>query len=168
MEAVAQNRLDVGILGTPRVLLPGCRITHRINDRFVLAAPAAESPPTWAAKPCARWTKAIRQDLAAAPCLMLSPGMQTRQDMEAWLRNCGVEPSRIAAFDSFDLILQVVALGLGIALVPRRAIANFPRKKQLRLWPLPEPFERQLVVVTRPPGAVSPHVKAFVDSILFS
>ena len=76
--------------------------------------------------------------------------------------------SAVAAFDSFDLILQLVALGLGIALVPRRAIASFPRKKQLRVWALPESFERELVVVASPPGAVSPRVKAFVESILVS
>ena len=47
-------------------------------------------------------------------------------------------------------------------------MAGFPRKKQLKVWPLPETFERELVVVTRQQGAVSSHVKAFVAGILFS
>lgn len=168
MEAVAQNRLDAGILGSPRVLPQGCRITHRMTDRFVLIGASAAAAPAWAEKPPIRWTKAIRENLSDASWLMLSPSMQTRQDIDAWLRKCAVHPGRTSKFDSFDLIIQLVALGLGIALVPRRAIANFPRKKQLRGWLLPENFQRELVVVARPPGAVSPHVKAFVESILFS
>jgi DNA-binding transcriptional LysR family regulator len=106
--------------------------------------------------------------LEAAPWLMLSPAMQTRQDMDAWFRRCAIAPGRISVFDSFDLIIHLVALGLGVALVPRRALAGFPRKKQLKICPLPENFQRELVVVTRQPGAVSNHVKAFVASILFS
>jgi DNA-binding transcriptional LysR family regulator len=172
LEAVAQNRLDAGILGAPRRLPVGCRITHRMADRFVLIAPAALPVPSWAVKASgfkpARWTKEMRQHLAEANWLMLPPAMQTRHDMDAWLRKCAVEPQRTAVLDSFDLIIQLVALGLGIALVPRRAIAHFPRQKQLRVWMLPEQFERELVVVTRQAGAVSPQVKAFVESILFS
>lgn len=168
MEAVTQNRLDAGVLGAPRQLPPGCRITHRMADRFVMIAPAGYEVPVPADKTPPRWTKSLRQKLEAAPWLMLSPAMQTRQDMDAWLRKCAIAPSRIAGFDSFDLIIHLVALGLGVAMVPRRAIAGFPRKKQLKVWLLPETFARELVVVTRQQGAVSSHVKAFVASILFS
>ena len=168
MEAVAQNRLDAGVLGAPRQLPPGCRITHRMADQFAMIAPAGYDVPPLAGKGTRPWTKALRQKLEAAPWLMLSPAMQTRQDMDAWLRKCAIAPERIAGFDSFDLIIHLVALGLGVAMVPRRAIAGFPRKKQLKIWLLPETFERELVVVTRQQGAVSNHVKAFVASILFS
>lgn len=168
MEAVAQNRLDAGVLGAPRQLPSGCRVTHRMADQFVMIAPAGYEVPALAGKGIRRWTKALRQKLETAPWMMLSPATQTRQDMDAWLRKCAVAPTRIAGFDSFDLIIHLVALGLGVAMVPRRAIAGFPRKKQLRVWTLPETFERELVVVTRQQGAVSGHVKAFVASILFS
>jgi DNA-binding transcriptional LysR family regulator len=165
LDAVAQNRLDAAILGAPRLLPPGCRITHRMTDQFVMIAPVGFELPAVAGK---RWTKALRHCLDEASWLMLPPAMQTRQDMDAWLRKSAVSPGRTASLDSFDLIIHLVALGLGVALVPRRALAPFPRKKQLQILTLPEPFERQLVVVTGPQGTMSGHVKAFVDSILFS
>jgi DNA-binding transcriptional LysR family regulator len=165
LEAVSQNQLDAGILEAPRVPPPGCRITHRMADHFVLIAPVDFAWPAAVGK---RWTKDLRERLDQASWLMLAPGMQTRQDLDTWMRKAALAPERIAVFDSFDLIIHLVALGLGIALVPRRALAPFPRKKQLKLCTLPEAFERQLVVVTRARGAVSGHVKAFVENILFS
>jgi DNA-binding transcriptional LysR family regulator len=143
------------------VLPPGCRITHRMADHFVLIAPVDFAWPAVVGK---RWTKDRRERLDQASWLMPAPGMQTRQDLDAWLRKAALAPERIAVFDSFDLIIHLVALGLGIALVPRRALAPFPRKKQLKVCALPEAFERQLVVVTRARGAVSGQVKAFVEA----
>ncbi len=168
LEAVAQNRLDAGILGAPRQLPPGCRIMHRMADQFVMIVPAAFDGSASSPRSPAHWTPALRKVLEDAAWLMLSPSMQTRQDMDAWLRKCALHPDKISAFDSFDLIMHLVALGLGVAMVPRRAIAGFPRKKQLKILRLPETFERELVVVTRDPGVVSGHVKSFVASILFS
>lgn len=179
LEAVAANRLDAGILGAPRQLPPGCRITHRMTDQFVLLCPAGQGPVlakpkaksagTGATRPTAlAWSEAVRKSLEAASWLTLPAAMQTRQDMDAWLRKNRLAPGRIAELDSFDLILHLVALGLGIALVPRRTVAGFPRKKRLEAFTLPDMFERELVVVTRQQGAVSSHVKKFVQSILFS
>lgn len=168
LEAVAQTRMDAGILGTPRLLPPGCRISHRMADQFVMIAPAAfRDLPDSVTRP-GQWTRALRQALGEAPWLMLSPSMQTRQDIDAWLRKCGVFPEKTSAFDSFDLIIHLAALGLGVSLVPRRAIVGFPRKSQLKIIPLPENFERELVVVTRLGGALPGQVKSFVASILFS
>ena len=167
LEAVVQNRLDVAILGAPRIVPAGCAVIHRMPDRFALIAPAdMKFPGDPAAKPT-RWTKPLRDALEAAPWLMPPASMQTRQDIDAWLRKCAVAPRRVSAFDTFDLIIHLVGLGLGIGLVPRRALAGIPRKNRIRLLALPEMFERRLVAVTRD-GTALPHVRAFVRGILFS
>ncbi|MFN0125638.1 MAG: LysR substrate-binding domain-containing protein [Verrucomicrobiales bacterium] len=65
------------------------------------------------------------------------------------------------------MIVHLAALGFGMGLVPGRALTTFPRRHRLRLLPLPAPFSRDLVVVTRGQSASS-QVRDFVASILFS
>lgn len=164
MEAVIQQKLDAAILGAPRQLPADCRIVRRMTDAFVLIAP--ESLPAPASD--LRWNPTLRSHLSSQTWLMLTPQTQTCQDTWTWLRKCAITPERAAAFDSFDLIIHLVALGLGIALVPRRALAVFPRRRKLRIWPLPESFERELVVVVRRHGAIPAHLQEFLGTILFS
>ena len=76
-----------------------------------------------------------------------------------------VEPSM--QLDSFDLIITLVALGMGISFVPKRALALYGRKKSLVRLPLPECFERELVVVTRRHRKKPRHLADFVENVLF-
>ena len=69
--------------------------------------------------------------------------------------------------EGFDLIINLVGLGLGSAFVPVRALALYGRKRGLRRVALPQRFHRDLVVVTRRKPAMPTHVEAFVRNILF-
>ena len=69
--------------------------------------------------------------------------------------------------DNFDLIINLVALGMGISLVPRRALALYPRKKSIQRIPLPERFTRELVVLARKHRTQPAHITQFVENILF-
>lgn len=51
--------------------------------------------------------------------------------------------------DSFDSIINLVALGLGVSFVPIRVLALYGRKHTLQRLPLKERFVRELVVVIR-------------------
>jgi DNA-binding transcriptional LysR family regulator len=51
--------------------------------------------------------------------------------------------------DNFEIIIHLVAMGLGASLVPRRALAAYPRKKALLRVPLKQRFEREIVILTR-------------------
>jgi DNA-binding transcriptional LysR family regulator len=88
--------------------------------------------------------------------------------MRRWLKERSLAPVPAMEPDSFDLIVHLIALGSGISLVPRRAIAAFPRRHLLRRIPLPEEFRRSLVVITRRNIEPPAHVEQFIGNILFS
>jgi len=69
--------------------------------------------------------------------------------------------------DNFDLIINLVALGMGVSLVPRRALAFYPRKKSIQQVRMPERFSRSLVVLTRRHKKPPEHISRFVENILF-
>jgi len=76
-----------------------------------------------------------------------------------------VEPAM--KLDSFDLIITLVSLGMGVSLVPIRALAFYGQKKSLTRLPWPERFERELVVVMRRHRKKPAHLVEFVENILF-
>jgi DNA-binding transcriptional LysR family regulator len=69
--------------------------------------------------------------------------------------------------DSFDLIINLVALGMGVSFVPRRAMALYGRKRTLVRLPMPARFERELVVVVRASRKLPDYLRAFIKNILF-
>jgi DNA-binding transcriptional LysR family regulator len=69
--------------------------------------------------------------------------------------------------DSFDTAIHLVALGLGSACVPRRAVSTFSRKKRLKRIRPVTPLSRELVVILPKRDSRPPHVREFVESILF-
>lgn len=55
----------------------------------------------------------------------------------------------IMQLDSFDMIINLVSLGMGVSFVPVRALALYSRKKNLKRIKLPVRFVRELTVVIR-------------------
>jgi DNA-binding transcriptional LysR family regulator len=76
-----------------------------------------------------------------------------------------VEPGM--TLDSFDLIINLVALGMGVGCVPIRALSLYPRKKNLVRIKWPNRFTRELVVLVRKNRALPPHVLQFIANVLF-
>ncbi|HKS37914.1 MAG TPA: LysR family transcriptional regulator substrate-binding protein [Verrucomicrobiae bacterium] len=73
----------------------------------------------------------------------------------------------VMQLDSFDLIINLVALGMGISFVPIRALALYGRKRTLVRLRLPERFARDLVVVVRKHRKMPEHLTRFVENVLF-
>lgn len=69
--------------------------------------------------------------------------------------------------DNFDLIINLVSLGMGVGLVPIRALALYGQKKSIARLNLPNRFERELVVVMRKHRKQPEHLTEFVKNILF-
>ena len=69
--------------------------------------------------------------------------------------------------DSFDLIINLVALGMGVACVPIRALALYPRKRTIRRIAWPTRFSRELVVAVRRNRELPEHVRLFIENLLF-
>ena len=70
--------------------------------------------------------------------------------------------------ESYDFMIECVALGMGCAIIPRRALSCFSRKKLVKKIALPKRLKRELAVVVPSQINVSEHVERFVRGILFS
>lgn len=163
---VESGKLDVGVLCPPYRLSSSVTVTHRMEDAFHLIAPANIAPPEMGKGK--RWPLKLTGWLERQSWLLMSGGTQTGGQIRRWLKERGLKIEPVMEPDNFDLIVHLVALGLGMSLVPRRAIATFPRRKLLRRIPLPEEFRRSLAVIVPRSVKQPQHVLDFVKNILFS
>ena len=76
-----------------------------------------------------------------------------------------VEP--VMELDNFDLIVNLVSLGMGVGFVPMRALALYGQKRTFERLRLPESFTRELAVVVRKHRKMPQHLEKFVENVLF-
>ncbi len=158
------NELDLAILSPPRRLPPSVRITHRFDDAFALILPPDVIPPSpRLSRQPARW----RDWLRAQEWLLIHDGSHTGTRLRSWLRQRGWLAPHVSQLDSFDLIINLVALGQGISIVPQRALALYVRRRRVQRFELAEKFTREIVVLTRRHPQPPAHVSEFVENILF-
>ncbi|TAG06775.1 MAG: LysR family transcriptional regulator [Verrucomicrobia bacterium] len=161
-ERVRANGLDLAIVCESGQRLDQVEIMHRMEDRFVILAPSGNPPGEGAS----------RSDLktwAATQHWMIPPdGSTTRELIDGWAAKFGWKISPGMVLENFDLMIQFVALGMGVAFVPRRALSAFPRKYQIARVDVPGKMSRDLLAI-RPRFSSTPdHVKEFLEGILFS
>jgi DNA-binding transcriptional LysR family regulator len=162
LNALEASECDLGVMGLPPRLPDSVRITHRFKDRFVLLAPAnlaAQAPVRQHARYLA-W-------LTRQRWLMIDESSSTGAALGRWLKRQKLPPTPAVALDSFDLIINLVASGYGLAWVPNRALALYRRREALTQLPWPAAFERTVVVVTRKHRQMPEHLTQFIENILF-
>ena len=164
---IESGDLDVGVLCPPGRLPASVSVTHSMEDVFQLIAPAALQVPEFVLR-SRNWTARLAGWLNSQSWLLHHGRSRTGQLLRRWLRDHGVSAHAAMEPDNFDLSIHLAALGLGVSLVPRRALAGFPRKQQIRRIRLPEEFTRTLAVVVPSVTGTPPHVSEFVKNILFS
>lgn len=163
MSALEQNDLDVGVLCPPSRLPDSLKVTHRFQDVFTLVGSKAllEQRP-----------KSTRQDLQRQwllrqPWLLIHGASVTGTLMRRWMKRQGLSVEPAMELDSFDLIINLVASGMGVSLVPRRALALYRKRQALQVMALKPSFSRDLVVLVRKHRKLPRHVEEFIGSILF-
>ena len=156
------HELDLGVL-CPSARLPRTlRVTHRFKDAFTLIGPA-ELAACFEEQP-----KRTRIDwLRKQNWLLLEESSNTGRQLRTWMSKRGLSVNPAMELDSFDLIINLVALGMGVSFVPIRAMALYNRKRRLARLRFPERFIRDLVVVVRKHRKMPEHLKSFVDNVLF-
>jgi DNA-binding transcriptional LysR family regulator len=162
IEAVAACQLDLGILCPPENLPGNVEVTRRIEDRFTLLAGRDSPLPADLGQPEA-WAEWVAAQSWIAP----PARTRSRARIDGWWAAQRLAPAVAMEIDSFDMAIHLVALGLGVACVPRRALSGFPRKRRVQRVPLPIPLSRELVAITPRRGSTPEHVRQFVESILF-
>jgi DNA-binding transcriptional LysR family regulator len=164
LSALEANDLDVGVMcSSPRVPKT-LAVTHRFADAFTLISsreraagfPAATNSP-----------KARLAWLENQPWLMIDPQTNTGALLDKWLRRAGMKVEPTMRLDNFDLIITLAALGLGISIVPIRALALHGRRRSLVRLRWPDRFTRELVVIVRRHRQQPEHLRNFVANILF-
>lgn len=161
LKNVANNKLDIGIVDYDKSLDKIVVIHHAMMDQFCLVIPAGVAQPSLATKHFKKWCDEQSWILPEASSV-------SREMLDDWVIGEGITIEPSMELESFDLMCQLVALKMGVALVPRRALTAFPRKKQLQAITLQNAPVRKLCVIGPKNTVVAEHMNDFIGSILFS
>ena len=156
------GEIDIGVICPPSPLPDSVKVTHRFRDAFELIAPsllAAQAP----VKRVAHMQDWLKQQA----WLHIDSTTNTGKSLRRWLKRQKLDVTPAMELDSFDLIINLVASGYGLAFVPRRALALYRRKESIATLPFSQRFEREIVAVTRKHRKLPTHVQQFVENILF-
>ena len=164
LSALEANEFDLGVLCPPPRLPRTLTVTHRFKDAFTLVAPTGKAAEFQA---LAKSKTARLAWLTKQSWLMIEESTNTGAGLRKWMSRYGLKVEPAMQLDSFDLIITLVSLGMGLGFVPMRALALYGRKKSLARLHLPDRFERELVVVMRKHRKQPQHLSEFVENILF-
>lgn len=165
LSALEANEQDIGVLCPPTRLPRTLRVTHRFQDAFTVIAPKAFAPEVGALKRSR--VKGQLSWLQKQPWLLMDERSQTGLQMRAWMRRHGLDVDPAMQLDSFDLIIHLVALNMGVSMVPIRALALYHQRQQFIRVPLPFRFTRDIVVVVRKRRDTQEHIRRFIENVLF-
>lgn len=165
LTALENNEIDMGVLCPPKHLSKAVTITHRFNDSFAMIAPTSTAA-AFHHLPKSRNSRLAW--LKKQEWLLLEEDTNTGRELRRWMSRTGLKIEPTMQLDSFDLIINLVSLGMGVSLVPVRALALYGRKSTLSRLPWKERFTREIVVVIRGHRKQPPHLAQFVRNILFS
>ena len=157
LQQVAQNELDLGIISRPQKVPDSILIRHEMEDEFCLIAP--EGIPVDGS--FAQWAKSKSWILPPAASI-------SRELIDGWAKSQKLTLRGSLELENIDLTNEFVALGFGVAFVPRRSLTSLMRKHRIQRVPIPKKLSRQLVAIVPKHGTVPEHVSEFVDGILFS
>jgi DNA-binding transcriptional LysR family regulator len=138
VKAVEENILDIGLVTMP-VSRRAVDVTPVMDDEFMLIAPRDMDLP-------ARITAAA---LASKPVLLFEPGGNTRRIADEWIAAGGVNLKPVMSLGSVEAIKELVAAGLGCAILPGMAVRPEQRRGDLIVRPLSPRLQRKLAVVVR-------------------
>jgi DNA-binding transcriptional LysR family regulator len=161
IKQLEEGELDVVVVTTPRRLSRRLKAVHQFEDAFVMIASDGFSLPDRVSRQgVSKWAKTV-------PWILLHEGTETGRMLRQWLKLHRLPVEASMQVDNFDLIINLVALGLGASFVPHRALALYGRKRGLRRIPMKDRFHRQLSVLVRRQRTLPESVQAFVEGILF-
>jgi len=163
LTALESNEQDIGVLCPPARLPKTLRVTHRFEDAFTVIASAEHSDELKALSK----TKARIEWLKQQNWLLIDEHSNTGQRLRSWLKRQRWRIDPTMQLDNFDLIINLVSLGMGVSFVPIRALALYNQRQKLVRISLPTRFTRELVVVVRKHRKLPAHLEQFIANVLF-
>lgn len=164
LAAVESGELDVGIVAAPPHLSRALVATHRFNDEFVAIAPPKSRIPD-VASPVS--ITDLLKLFARHRWLLISDATNTGKRMRGWLARNHVTIETAMEADNFDLIANLVSLGVGVSIVPHRVLALHPKTRPVKRVMMNPKFSRELMAVVRRDRENTQPVKEFIANILF-
>lgn len=82
------------------------------------------------------------KDVLSKTLLAFHPGCPHRKRLEDWFARAHLTPQRIVEVGSYHLILGCVAVGMGVALVPRSVLDTYVERSRLSVHALSPKFGR--------------------------
>lgn len=137
LRGIEANTLDIGLVTLPasgRMF----QVTPVLEDEFVAIFPGADKVPA-AITP---------QALAERPVVLFEPGARTRELVDNWFEAAGVRARPAMELGSTEAMKELVAAGLGCAILPALAVPK-RRESALQVRSLTPRLSRTLAVVLR-------------------
>lgn len=157
VQATADGRADLGIFAD-RTATAGLHVFNYRSDRLVLVAPRGHA---LAKRRSLRFEEAIEFDFVTLP-----RGTSLAKRLHAETEALGRRLKMRIQVRSFDAMCQMVAAGLGIAVLPRDAIAPHLRSMGLKQVELSDDWaSRRLMIGVRDVNAVPRHVRLLIDHL---
>jgi len=155
VQSLSHGELDLALVVLPSTGIdPALEASPVLDEALVVAAAADADLPS-----------PMRvDDLRDRPLVMFRPGYNLRDDALDACRRAGFEPTFAVEGGELDAVLEFVAAGLGVAVVPEMVLANRPG---LRATPLAPPGLRRTIAIARRRGVALTHSAAALrDTIL--
>ncbi len=162
LKLVGNSQLDLGILTIPREIPSNVKVSHRMADQFAIIT-SADTPtvPATSASQFQKWAN-------SQGWLLPPTETRCRKLIDDWASGRKLELMPIIELGNFDLMIQLVSMGMGSAFIPRRSLSSFRRKRLIQLVHPPVELVRQLIVISPKHSKCPEHVTQFVEGILFS
>ena len=159
---VEAHELDLGVVCPPARFPSTLRTTHRFDDAFTLICPTTTVGTSDLTSRKTRLQWAHEQTW-----LVMDESSNSGRRLREWMVKQGLTMEPGMKLDSFDLIINLVALGMGVGFVPIRSLALYARKRTVTRLPWPDRFARELVVVVRRNRKTPAHLAQFIENVLF-
>lgn len=163
--SLLDHSLDIAVVSSPKRISSALEVRHRFTDEFELVLGANHELPGGKSPFSA---SRIRSWAGRQSWIMLDTKSNTGRNAAEWFKAQGWPVAPVMELDNFEVIIHLVAMGLGASVVPRRALAAYPRKHSLQRLPLSRRFSREIVMVTRRSNVIQKHVRDLIDGVLFS
>jgi DNA-binding transcriptional LysR family regulator len=159
LPAVARGEIDLAIAHEydllPRPLDPLCERRELLSDPVFVAVPASSSAAT-------EGPLELRS-LTSQPFLAPRSNTSCAEMIQRACARAGFVPRVVARATDFHVLLNLVAAGAGVTLVPRLAAQHLP--PGVALVQPAEPVTRQIFTVSRRGGDRKPAVRVVLDAL---
>ena len=157
LRGLENNTLDIALVTLPA---PGrmFQVNPVMEDEFVAIFPARDA----GAIP----DVVTPQSLAGLPLVLFEPGARTRRLVDDWFEAAGVAAKPVMELGSTEAMKEIVAAGLGCAVLPKLAVSGAGQRDALAVRSLTPRLSRDLALVLRRDKPLSRGLRHLQEALL--